>query len=65
MIKLPTCPHCKDLMVARKGKHGDFFGCKNYPKCKFTSTKRFFAGPESNSDFLDNVVPGDFNTRKG
>ncbi|WP_242976080.1 topoisomerase DNA-binding C4 zinc finger domain-containing protein [Desulfosporosinus sp. FKB] len=20
----------------RKGKYGDFTGCKNYPKCRFT-----------------------------
>jgi len=65
MNKTPTCPRCKVLMVARKGRHGDFFGCSNYPECKFSSSKRFFAGPENKEDFLDNVLPGDFNTRKG
>ena len=31
------CSACGDgLMVARKGKYGDFLGCTNYPKCKNT-----------------------------
>ncbi|WP_419180577.1 topoisomerase DNA-binding C4 zinc finger domain-containing protein [Bacillus salipaludis] len=24
-------------MVKRKGKYGEFRGCGNYPKCKFTA----------------------------
>jgi len=64
MKKTPNCPKCKGSMVARKGPKGDFFGCSNYPKCTATSNKRFplhtFGG-----DFMDNVVAGDFNTRKG
>ena len=30
------CPYCKTPLVLRKGKYGDFYGCSNYPKCKFT-----------------------------
>lgn len=30
------CPYCKNVLVLRKGKYGDFFGCKSYPKCKYT-----------------------------
>lgn len=29
------CPRCGGNLVFRNGKHGDFFGCSNYPKCKF------------------------------
>lgn len=34
--KQNICPYCKTELVARKGKYGDFYGCSNYPKCKFT-----------------------------
>ena len=30
------CPYCKTQLVLRKGKYGDFYGCSNYPKCKYT-----------------------------
>lgn len=30
------CPYCKTPLVVRKGKFGEFYGCSNYPKCKFT-----------------------------
>ncbi len=30
------CPRCNAPLVLRKGKYGDFYGCSNYPKCKFT-----------------------------
>jgi 5-methylcytosine-specific restriction endonuclease McrA len=30
------CPKCGGELVLRHGKHGDFYGCSNYPKCKFT-----------------------------
>lgn len=30
------CPKCGSKLVTRKGKYGDFIGCSNYPKCKFT-----------------------------
>lgn len=28
------CPECAGPVVKRKGKYGEFFGCKNYPECK-------------------------------
>ena len=34
--KKNTCPKCGADLVVRKGKYGDFLGCKNYPKCKYT-----------------------------
>ena len=30
------CPKCGGRLVERKGKYGSFYGCSNYPKCKFT-----------------------------
>ncbi len=33
------CPYCKGELVLRDGKNGQFFGCKNYPKCRYTAKK--------------------------
>ena len=31
------CPRCgRGIMVKRKGKNGDFWGCTNYPACRMT-----------------------------
>lgn len=30
------CPKCGGRLVLRNGKYGQFKGCSNYPKCKFT-----------------------------
>lgn len=30
------CPRCSGTLVRRQGKYGSFYGCSNYPKCKFT-----------------------------
>ena len=35
-IEHTRCPECNELMVRRSNKHGPFWGCKNYPKCKGT-----------------------------
>lgn len=35
-IKQGVCPRCGGRLVLRKGKYGSFYGCSNYPKCKFT-----------------------------
>ena len=29
------CPRCGGKLVLRKGKYGEFWGCSNYPKCRF------------------------------
>ena len=31
-----NCPRCGAALVLRNGKYGNFYGCSNYPKCKFT-----------------------------
>ena len=30
------CPSCGARLVIRESKYGKFYGCSNYPKCKFT-----------------------------
>lgn len=30
------CPRCGAKLILRDGKYGKFYGCNNYPKCKFT-----------------------------
>ena len=30
------CPRCGSIMVKKKGKYGEFLGCSNYPRCKYT-----------------------------
>ena len=30
------CPKCGNDLVLRDGKYGQFYGCANYPRCKFT-----------------------------
>ena len=35
MKKQKICPYCKGELVLRKGKYGEFYGCSNYPKCKY------------------------------
>ncbi len=33
--KYGTCPKCKSPLNKQKGKYGDFYGCTNYPTCKY------------------------------
>ena len=33
---IPTCPRCNIKMVRRQGRFGDFWGCRNYPRCRNT-----------------------------
>ena len=34
------CPRCGGMLVERDGKYGKFFGCSNYPNCKFILNKK-------------------------
>lgn len=36
LISQGVCPRCGGQLVLRHGKFGPFYGCSNYPKCKFT-----------------------------
>ena len=35
-IQHGVCPRCGGRLVERQGRYGCFFGCSNYPRCKFT-----------------------------
>lgn len=30
------CPRCGQKLILREGKYGKFYGCTNYPKCRYT-----------------------------
>lgn len=30
------CPSCNNKLVLRNGKNGQFYGCSNYPNCRYT-----------------------------
>lgn len=34
------CPKCGGQLVKRKGKYGVFYGCSNFPRCRFTCKSR-------------------------
>ncbi len=31
-----VCPRCGGRLVRRSGKYGEFFGCENFPRCRYT-----------------------------
>ncbi len=31
-----VCPQCGGGLAKRKGRFGEFYGCKNYPRCTYT-----------------------------
>jgi len=33
-----NCPECGGALRERKGSNGNFYGCSNYPKCKYTQS---------------------------
>lgn len=39
MEEQKICPHCKVSLVLRQGKFGEFYGCSNYPKCRYILKK--------------------------
>lgn len=34
------CPRCGNKLIIKYGKYGEFWGCSNYPKCKFIKNIR-------------------------
>lgn len=32
-----VCPNCGGRMELKHGKYGNFYGCENYPRCRFTA----------------------------
>lgn len=39
MKEQKICPYCKSELVLRNGKNGEFYGCKSFPKCRYTLKK--------------------------
>ena len=35
-IRAGICPRCGGSLVRKECKYGAFYGCSNYPKCRFT-----------------------------
>lgn len=40
-VMLLICPRCGGDLVVRNGQYGTFYGCSNYPKCRYTQPYRF------------------------
>lgn len=36
IIASGKCPRCGGILIRRQGQYGSFYGCQNYPGCKFT-----------------------------
>lgn len=37
-INQRICPNCGGTLLKRNGKYGYFYGCSNYPNCKYTTS---------------------------
>lgn len=46
-IAAGKCPNCGGELVERHGSYGTFWGCSNYPKCKYTTNDRPIKHPQS------------------
>jgi hypothetical protein len=40
IVNSPECPQCGGNLGVREGPYGNFYGCSNYPKCRFTAKMR-------------------------
>ena len=36
LVENEICPRCYGKLIKRNGKNGQFYGCSNYPKCRYT-----------------------------
>lgn len=36
LIDRNICPNCKGSLIVRRGDFGEFMGCSNFPRCRFT-----------------------------
>lgn len=36
LLEKGKCPKCGGNLLLRKGKYGSFYGCSNYPNCRYT-----------------------------
>ena len=44
-IEKGICPRCGGELIYRKGRYGHFWGCNNYPRCRFTLNCDQYAPP--------------------
>ncbi|WP_157208717.1 NERD domain-containing protein [Mariniflexile maritimum] len=35
-VKQKICPKCGNKLIKKSGKYGKFYGCDNFPKCRYT-----------------------------
>lgn len=35
-VEAEICPQCGGVLKRRSGKFGEFYGCSNFPQCRFT-----------------------------
>lgn len=35
LIRNGICPKCRGKLIQRNGRYGTFYGCSNYPKCRY------------------------------
>ena len=40
------CPECGSPVNLKEGKHGLFYGCSKFPKCRFTANFEMFGGDD-------------------
>lgn len=66
--KLPTnheidedlrCPKRGTSLVARNGKYGNFYGCPNYPRCKYACSMDYESREMDYDDWLMSDVERD------
>ena len=48
-----TCPECGGDVVIRKGKHGRFRGCANFPRCKWKAPLAVGKCPKCGGDLVE------------
>ena len=62
------CPECGSQLKKRKGKFGPFWGCVNYPDCRYTLDIKEFSASESSLPDGKDICPecgGILRERKG
>ncbi len=61
----PYCPKCGSLLKKRKGKFGDFLGCTDYPRCRYTLDLKEFENVERAGREICPECGGTLRERKG
>ncbi len=52
-----TCPDCGQVCAIKTGRFGPYFGCSNYPKCRFVSNLRGAAKKHAELEIPGAVKP--------